>query len=75
MWKVPLFPRLLVDGGECLTPEEMKRLTGNSMHWAQIGAWFMFSIAFSELSTEAGCVLADWSSAAASMLARPASAI
>ena len=32
------FPSLLEDGADCLTPEEMKRLAGNSMHWAQIGA-------------------------------------
>ena len=66
------FPSLLEDGADCFTPEEMKRLTGNSMHWAPIGAWFIFSIAFSGLKTEAeaGCVLAD--SAAASISARPA---
>ena len=48
------FRSLLEDGADCLTPEEMKTLTGNSMHWAQIGAWFMFSIAFSGLRTEGG---------------------
>ena len=65
------FPSLLEDDGpDSLTQEQMKRLTGNSMHWAQIGAWLMFSIAFSGLRTEAACVLSDWCSAAS--VTRPA---
>ena len=62
------FPSLLEDGPDRLTPEEMKKLTGNSMHWAAIGAWFIFSIAFSGLRTEAEA----GSGAAASTRARPA---
>ncbi len=40
------FPGLLHDGSaECLDPAEMRRLTGNGMHCAALGAWLQFILA------------------------------
>ena len=40
-------PRLLPPTGGALSPQSMRSLMGDSMHWSQVSIWFLFMLATS----------------------------